>query len=114
MEQDDREFAGDQDADRFFVYILMLNNGNYYIGQTRDLYVRLHEHRSNMSTMTRGKQPKLQWFFPFPTRRDAQACEAELQELNSHPASRREITRMVTELKGLVAELDYTPHRPAP
>lgn len=113
VERDDRKFAADQDADRFFVYILMLNDGHYYIGQTRDLYARLHEHRNGMSQSTRGKEPKLQWFMIFPTRDAAVNVEAGLQLLNEHPADRRRITNLVTDFRKLTAELDYKPHQPA-
>ena len=112
VERDDREFAGDQDTDRFFVYILLLNDGNYYVGQTNDLLARLHEHRNGMSQSTRGKEPKLQWFMTVPTRDAALNLEAALQILNEHPADRRQITNLVIDFRKLTAELDYTPHRP--
>ena len=94
-QRDNREFAADKDADRFFVYILLLNNGEYYIGQTRELLERSHEHRNNMSQSTAGSEPKLQWFTTVATRREAADLEAELQQLNSNPAGRREINRWV-------------------
>lgn len=112
VEKDDREFAVDMDVDRYFVYILLLNDGNYYVGQTNDLLARLHEHRNGMSQSTRGKDPKLQWYMTVPTRDDALNLEEALQILNEHPADRRQITKLVTDFRKLTAELDYTPHRP--
>ena len=34
---------GDEDADQFFVYVLKLDGGNFYAGQTRELWERLSE-----------------------------------------------------------------------
>lgn len=113
MRRDDREFPADKDADRFFVYILLLNNGEYYTGQTREIHERLHEHRNNMSQSTRGKEPKLQWFTTVQTRNEAADLESELQQFNSNPAGRREINRLVVDFKKLVGELDYEPHQSA-
>lgn len=111
--RDNREFAADKHADRFFVYVLMQNNGEYYVGQTRELKERLHEHRNNMSQSTKGTEPKLQWFTTVSTRKEAASLEAELQRLNSNPVGRREIHRWVVDLKSLVAELDHDPHPPS-
>lgn len=115
VERDNREFAADKDADRFFVYILLLNGpngGEYYIGQTREIDERMHEHLNGMSVSTAGREPKLQWFTTFDTRAEAADLEAELQQLNRHPASRRKITRLVTDFKKLAIHLDYEPHQP--
>ena len=109
-QQGNREFAADKDADRFFVYVLLMNNGRYYVGQTREIHERLHEHRNGMSYQTRGREPKLQWFTTVATRKEAADLEAELQRLNSNPAGRREINRWVVDFKKLADELDYEPH----
>ena len=113
VQRDNREFPADKEADRFFVYILLLNGGEYYIGQTREIDERMHEHRNNMSQSTRGREPKLQWFTTVDTRSQAADLEAELQKLNSNPTDRRKITRLVADFKRLAVQLDYTPHRPA-
>ena len=94
----------------FFVYVLLMNNGRYYIGQTREIHERLHEHRNGMSYQTRGSEPKLQWFTTVATRKEAADLEAELQRLNSNPAGRQEINRWVVDFKKLADELDYEPH----
>ena len=109
-QQGNRGFRADSDANRFFVYVLLMNNGEYYIGQTREIHERLHEHRNGMSHQTRGREPKLQWFTTVATRKEAADLEAELQQLNSNPAGRREINRWVVNFKKLVDELDYDPH----
>ena len=113
VQRDNREFPADKEADRFFVYILLLTGGEYYIGQTREIDERMHEHRNNMSQSTKGREPKLQWFTTVDTRSQAADLESELQELNSNPTDRRKITRLVADFKRLAVQLDYTPHRPA-
>ena len=110
-QRDNREFVADKDADRFFVYILLMNNGEYYIGQTREIHERLHEHRNNMSQSTKDRVPKLQWFTTVETRKEAADLEAELQQLNSNPTGRRGINRWVVDFKKLIDELDYEPHQ---
>ena len=111
VERDNREFAADKDADRFFVYILMQNDGEYYIGITSELRERLHEHRFNMSYSTAAKEPKLQWFTTVRTRAEAADLEVKLKQMASHPASRREINRWVTDFQELTDLLDYTPYQ---
>lgn len=111
--RDNREFAADKDADRFFVYILLLNNGEYYIGQTREIHERLHEHRNNQTLSTKGKEPKLQWFTAVQTRSEAADLEIELQQLASNATGRREINRLIVDFKQLTDQLDYTPHQSA-
>ena len=110
-QRDNREFPADKDADRFFVYILLMNNGEYYVGQTREIHERLHEHRNNMTLSTKGREPKLQWFTTVRTRREAADLEAELQKLNSNATSRREINRLIVDFKQLSEQLDHAPHR---
>lgn len=111
VQRDNREFPADKEADRFFVYVLLMKDGQYYIGQTREILERLHEHRNNMSASTKGSEPKFQWFTTVPTRNDAADLEELLQKLNSDPVGRREINRLVVDFKNLVAELDYEPHQ---
>lgn len=111
VERDNREFASDKDADRFFVYILMQNDGEYYIGITSELRERLHEHRFNMSYSTAAKEPKLQWFTTVSTRAEAADLEVKLKRMASHPASRREINRWVTDFQELTGLLNYKPHQ---
>ena len=110
-QRDNREFPADKDADRFFVYILLMNGGQYYIGQTREIHERLHEHRNNMTQSTKGREPKLQWFTTVSTRREATDLEKELQKLNSSAVGRRAINRLIVDFKQLFEQLDYTPHQ---
>lgn len=103
--RDDRKFPTDSDADEFFVYVLTLDGGEYYVGQTREIHERLHEHRNDMSQSTKGRNPKLAWFTTVPTRKDAADLEQKLQQLNTNASSRRQITRMVVQFKRLVDEI---------
>ena len=111
VRRDNREFEADKDADRFFVYILLLNSGEYYVGQTREIHERLHEHRNNQTLSTKGKEPKLQWFTAVQTRSEAADLEVDLQQLVSNATGRREINRLIVDFKQLSDQLDYTPHQ---
>ena len=50
----DRELTADQKANEFFVYILNLDGGEYYVGQTHELHERMLEHRNNMNRAAAG------------------------------------------------------------
>ena len=94
------------------MYILNLDGGEYYVGQTRELHERLLEHRNNMSRGTKGRNPKLVWFTTASTRDEAVGLERYLQQLNSGPTGRREINRRVVQFKQWVDELDFSPSQP--
>ena len=97
---------GDAAADRFFVYILKLDGGDFYPGQTRELRERLSEHRDGRVQSTRNKNPKLVWYSTLPSREAATAMEVELKKLvDSNP---REIRRMLISFRDLVHELEFT------
>ena len=72
---------GDATADRFFVYLLKLDGGEFYAGQTRELRARLSEHRDGGAKSTVGRNPKLVWFGMLQTREAATAAEVELKKL---------------------------------
>ena len=104
--RDDRVFQPDDEADEFFVYVLTLDGGEYYVGQTGEIHERLHEHRNDMSQSTKGRNPKFVWFTTVSTRQDAADLEHQLQQLNSKASSRRQITRMVVQFKRLIDEMN--------
>ncbi len=106
LQTDSRRLPTDKDTTTFFVYILIMDGGEYYIGQTRELHERLHEHRNGMTRTTRNRNPKLMWFTEVSSRSEALAMELRLQRINAEPASRREITRMITRFARLVSEID--------
>ena len=45
-----------------YLYILKLDGGKYYVGQTNDLELRLQEHRDGLTRSTKGKNPGLVCF----------------------------------------------------
>ena len=45
-----------------YLYILKLDGGSFYVGQTNSLEIRLQEHSDGVVASTRGKNPKLVWF----------------------------------------------------
>ena len=97
---------GDATADHFFVYILKLDGGRFYAGQTRELRERLSEHRDGSVQSTAGRSPKLGWFDIVSSREVATQFEVELKKLvDSNP---REVRRMIIRFRDLVRELDYT------
>lgn len=96
----------DATASEFFVYLLKLNGGDFYPGQTRELRERLSEHRDDKVASTAGQNPKLVWFSILPTREAATEYEVHLKKLaDSNP---RELRRMIIRLHDLVDELDYS------
>ena len=98
--------ARDAKTDTFYVYLLKLDGGRFYAGQTRELRERLSEHRDGHTKSTAGRNPKLVWFGVLPSREAATSTEVELKKLvDSNP---REIRRMVIGFKDLVQELDYS------
>lgn len=97
---------GDENATEFFVYILKLDGGKFYAGQTRELRERMDEHKDGGTKSTAGLNPKLVWFNTLPTRDAATKMEVDLKRLVDH--NPREIRRMVIGFKDLVRELDYS------
>ena len=96
---------GDATAARFFVYILKLDDGKFYAGQTRELRERLSENKDGKVASTARQHPKLVWFGMVPSREAATAVEVELKKLvDTNP---REIRRMVIGFRDLVQELQY-------
>jgi putative endonuclease len=95
----------DEDAHAFFVYILKLDNGVFYVGHTRELRERLLEHKDGTAVSTAGKHPKLQYFEVFPTREAAMIREAEIKKIRRK--DNREILRMILHFYDLIRELDF-------
>ena len=90
----------------FFVYILKLDGGKFYAGQTGELRERLSEHRDGRTRSTAGRNPKLVWFDKVASRGDALEYERELQEdIRKNP---RKIRREINAFHDLVRELDFS------
>ena len=45
-----------------YLYVLKLDGGSFYVGQTNSLEMRLQEHSDGVVTSTQGQNPKLVWF----------------------------------------------------
>ncbi len=96
----------DAGADVFYVYILRLAGGKFYVGHTRELRERLSEHKDGKTRSTKGKNPRLVWFTELRSRKEATHLEAELKEVNDR--NQREIRRMVIQFEDLAGALDFT------
>ncbi len=89
--------------DRFFVYILELNDGGYYVGHTSDLRKEISEHRAQKVFSTAGRNPKLQYVQLIATKRAAELHEGELKRLiESNPG---QIHLMISDFHGRMREL---------
>ena len=80
-----------------------MDDGDFYIGHTRELRERLSEHRDQRVQSTAGRNPRLQYFEVLPTREDAERREAELKRIrDSNP---RQIRRMIISFLERVREI---------
>ena len=97
---------GDEAAACFYAYLLRLDDGSFYAGQTRDIRERLMEHRDGSGARaTAGRSPRLVWFRTFPTRDGAAAEESSLKALcRDNP---RQVRRMILAFQDVVGELDF-------
>ena len=94
----------DRGADKFFVYVLKLDRGEFYVGQTRDLRARLLEHKDNKTKSTAGRNPELKYFEILNSREAVESREAELKKLNE--TNPREIRKMVISFQDLIKEVN--------
>ncbi|MDA1258216.1 MAG: GIY-YIG nuclease family protein, partial [Chloroflexi bacterium] len=101
--------AGDEGVDEFYAYILKIDPAAkdskvFYAGHTRDLRVRMTEHRDGAAKTTRGRNPRLIWFSEFPTREIAATVEAGLKGLiDRNP---REIRIIVMRFQDLISDVE--------
>jgi len=65
----------------YFVYILRLQNGHFYVGSTGDLNRRLAEHRGGFGGKTTAESPPLEMLYSesFPDRSSALQREHQLK-----------------------------------
>lgn len=97
------ESIADLDAD-YHVYIMKLNDNNYYVGQTDDLRSRILEHKDGQVTNTAGKSPSLVWFDMATSREHALQLEMHLKEIkNKNP---RMFYRLILRFGDLVREIE--------
>ena len=89
-EHRDEWTAKDTNCDAFYVYVLELEGGELYAGQTRNLMRRMIEHRNGTTKTTAGRQPNLVWFEQLPSRQAAVEKEADLKHrIDTRPAQVR-------------------------
>ena len=92
LEHRDEWAAKDVRSDAFYVYILRLEDGELYAGQTRNLIRRMDEHRNGTTKTTAGRKPELVWFEQLPSRQAAVEQEADLKHrIDVRPAEVREM-----------------------
>ena len=84
-----------------YLYVLKLDGGRYYIGQTNDLELRVKEHQDGLTKSTAGKNPRLAFFQKWTLGKEfLDEYEEDLTLLNkSNP---RAIRRGVTEWQRLI------------
>ena len=84
--------AKDVKSDAFYVYILELDDGTLYAGQTRNLLRRMQEHCDGTTKTTAGRHPLLAWFEQVPTRQAAVEKEADLKHrIDTQPSEVRQM-----------------------
>src|SRR4030042_2095011 len=71
----------DTDCHKFFVYVLKLENGWYYVGQTKIICERILDHFSGRGSVITSKYPprKIIHIGIYPTRGEAIKRETELK-----------------------------------
>jgi putative endonuclease len=94
----------DERSHRFYVYVLKLDSGRFYVGQTRKLRERMAEHREGRTISTAGGNPRLRYFEVLPTRQDAMRREHEIKRLARY--DNRELRKMIRTFHDLISEID--------
>lgn len=95
----------DEGINKFYTYILKLNDGHFYVGHSRELRARLSEHKDNVVTSTKGKEPKLQYFEVSNTRETAMCREKELTDISKK--NPREIRRLIIDFQENIKAIDF-------
>ena len=91
----------------YHVYVLKLNDGGFYVGQTTNLAIRIREHKDGLQSQTKGKNSKLVYFEQFEGERDkVNDRERELISLNQSSNGPRRIREMIERFRGPLRLLD--------
>lgn len=90
-------------SDDFYVYIMKLDGGDYYVGQTGDLRARVMEHRDGQVAGTAGKNPSLVWFDFIASRQEALQLEIHVKQLKD--GNPRGFRRLILRFGDLVREV---------
>ncbi len=76
--------------DRYFIYVIELDDGVLYVGHTMDIHSRLSELRKKKKSSTVEHNPRLQYLEAVASAEDAEARESELKRLvQSDPSQLR-------------------------
>ncbi|MBU1110364.1 GIY-YIG nuclease family protein [Patescibacteria group bacterium] len=87
----------------YYVYILLLSNGNLYTGFTADLKARIKQHQAGKAKSTQNKRPvKLIHYEVYIKESDARRREKFLKTTEG-----KRLLRM--QIKDLLEEIDYSP-----
>jgi len=80
----------------YYVYILKLSDGTFYVDQTTSLGIWLREHRDGLQSQTNGKDPNLVYFRLFAgEREEVKDLEDELTLLNQSGAGRSRLREII-------------------
>ncbi|MCH8818372.1 MAG: GIY-YIG nuclease family protein [Chloroflexi bacterium] len=102
--------AGDEGVDAFYAYILKIDptttdNRIFYAGQTRNLRIRMTEHRDGSGPKsTKDRNPRLIWFTELPTRETAMEVEVELKNLIAR--NPREVRKLAMAFQDLIKDVE--------
>lgn len=94
---------GDKGVEKFFIYILKTEKGEFYVGQTRDLRLRLGEHRDGKTKSISGRDLKLRYYEEVSSRESAELREVELKKLLH--SNERIIRKMIQDFQDRVREV---------
>ncbi len=90
-----------------YVYVLKLSDGQFYVGQTNNLAVRVQEHKDGLQPQTKGKDPRLVIFEVIEGAQDeANKREGELTKLSLTPVGCRRLREMIEQFRQPLKLLD--------
>ncbi len=81
VEYSDAWVDGYMTLDKFFIYIIEFDEGDFRIGYTEDLQKRLSEYRDKKTSSSSGHSPKLHYVQIIATEKAAELRQAELEKL---------------------------------
>ena len=91
-----------------YVYILKLDGGEMYVGQTPNLVIRMQEHRDGLAPSTKGKHPRLVYFETYEGEKArVTERENELTLRNLDGLGRRRLREMVENFQAPLRLVDF-------
>ena len=88
----------------FYVYVLQLDDGAFFAGYSRNIWMRLREHRDGMVHPTSGRSPELVWFSMAESREAAESLKTRVRQLClDNPW---EMRRWILEFRDLMGGLE--------